>query len=104
MSEPSRPRQAAASLLAGAPVGSALSGASASETYYTVGDDGLKYLTIVVNKAAGATPTVEVSGNLTDWSSGSRHTTVVSDDAGVLTVRDNTPVTADSKRYIRVKP
>jgi hypothetical protein len=92
--------EAAASLLAG-PVASASAG-DTSETYYTVGEDGLRYLTIVVNKEVGAT--VEVSGNLTDWFSGSSHTTVVSDDAGVLKVRDNTPVTAESKRYIRLKP
>jgi hypothetical protein len=48
--------------------------------------------------------TVEVSGNLTDWFSGSNHTTVLSDDAGILKVRDNTPVTSEAKRYIRLKP
>jgi hypothetical protein len=92
----------APALLAGASAGAASSGTT--ETYYTTDvATGLKYLTIVISNAAQA-PTVEVSGNLVDWFSGSSHTTVISDAGGILKVRDNTPVAADSKRYIRVKP
>ena len=65
---------------------------------------GIKYLSLTVNKTGGASPgTVEVSSNLLDWYSGTKHTTILVDDAATLKVRDNTPVTPDAKRYIRVK-
>lgn len=65
---------------------------------------GRKYLTLTVDKVAGVAPgTVQVSSDLVEWSSGKSHTTVVVDDAKTLKVRDNTPVTATSKRYIRLK-
>ncbi|MES2475544.1 MAG: choice-of-anchor D domain-containing protein [Verrucomicrobiota bacterium] len=68
------------------------------------GDDGLKYQTLTVEKVAGeATGTVQVSANLLDWYSGSRHTTTLVDSASILKVRDNTPVRSGEKRYIRVK-
>jgi hypothetical protein len=46
---------------------------------------------------------VEVSPDLLDWYSGTSHTTVLIDDATTLKVRDNTPVTPRTKRYIRLK-
>jgi hypothetical protein len=68
--------------------------------------DGRKYLTLTVMKSPGDTlldTTVEVSPNLIDWFSGSKHTTVIADDATRLKVRDNTPLTPEAKRYIRLK-
>ena len=67
--------------------------------------NGQKFLTLTVGKSAGSsiTPVIEVSPNLLDWYSGSKHTTIITSDDSVLKVRDNTPVTPESKRYIRVK-
>jgi predicted outer membrane repeat protein len=67
---------------------------------------GKKYLVLSVQKSAeiGALdPVVEVSSNLLDWSSGAEHTTVLLNNHLSLRVRDNTPVSQDTKRYIRVK-
>ena len=68
---------------------------------------GRKFLTLTLAKIPGATAhprDVEVSSNLVEWSSGHTHTTVLIDNATTLKVRDNTPVTRDAKRYIRLKP
>jgi hypothetical protein len=68
--------------------------------------DGGTYLTLTVMKSpkiAGFTPVVEVSPNLIDWFSGKRHTTILTDDASLLKVRDNTPLTPGTKRYIHLK-
>lgn len=77
-----------------------------SKTLVTVNPaDGLKYLTLVVTKepgTAGQRRVVEVSSNLVDWTSGRNHTTVLRNDATVLEVRDNTPLTPGTKRYIRL--
>lgn len=65
---------------------------------------GRKYLSLTVSKTEGGHPgTVEVSSNLLDWYSGKKHTTVLVDDATTLKVRDNTPVTPEAKRHIRLK-
>lgn len=66
--------------------------------------DGVKYRSLTVAKSAGgASPgTVEVSSNLLDWFSGRKHTTILIDDATTLKVRDNTPVTPERKRHIRL--
>ncbi|MES2923138.1 MAG: hypothetical protein V4819_16395 [Verrucomicrobiota bacterium] len=67
---------------------------------------GKKYRAIVVSKApqsAEQHQIVEVSSNLVDWSSGRKHTTIVRDDDRFLMVRDNTPITLGTKRYIRLK-
>ncbi len=66
---------------------------------------GYKYLSLTVTKIAGLHPRriVEVSPNLLDWFSGPRYTTVMQNDAEFLKVRDNTPITPDHKRYIRLK-
>ena len=68
---------------------------------------GRKYLTLTLTKTPGNTAlprAVEVSPDLVAWSSGKAHTTVLLDNATTLKVRDNTPVTRDAKRYIRLKP
>ncbi len=68
--------------------------------------DGLKYLTLTAPKSDvldGAERNVQVSSNLVDWFSGRRHTTVIADNESFLRVRDNTPITPDTKRYIRLK-
>lgn len=65
---------------------------------------GAKYLSLTVAKTGGVSPgTVEVSSNLLDWYSGTKHTTILVDDSTTLKVRDNTPVTPDTKRYIQLK-
>lgn len=66
---------------------------------------GAKFLTLTVAKPTnGSLPgTVQVSPNLLDWYSGSQHTTIITDDAITLKVRDNSPTTPDAKRYIRFK-
>jgi M6 family metalloprotease-like protein len=62
--------------------------------------EGKKYNSLRITKGMG---NVEVSSDLLNWFSGSDYTTVVSDDGAMMTVRDNTPVTEEAKRYIRVK-
>lgn len=66
---------------------------------------GKKYNTLTVTKPVGGmlASQVEVSSNLLDWSSGSKHTTVLIDNATTLKVRDNTAVTGSQKRYIRLR-
>jgi M6 family metalloprotease-like protein len=64
---------------------------------------GLKYLTLTYDKAEGIERTVEVSPNLVDWFSGASHTSILTDNESFRTVRDNTPVTPGTKRYIRLK-
>lgn len=67
---------------------------------------GAKYLTLTVSKPAvpdGKIRRVQVSPDLLDWFSGSKHTTVLIDNDRVLKVRDNTPVLPRSKRHIRLK-
>jgi len=66
---------------------------------------GQAYLTMTISKPpgiSGITYLVEVSGALTGWSSGAANTTVITDDATTLKVRDNTPV-AGGCRFIRLK-
>lgn len=68
---------------------------------------GRKYLTLTFTKTPGKTTlqrNVEVSSNLVVWSSGKTHTSILIDNATTLKVRDNTPLTRDGKRYIRLKP
>jgi M6 family metalloprotease-like protein len=64
---------------------------------------GKKYRSLTIAKNDGISGTVEVSSNLLEWYSGKKYTTVLLNDGTTLKVRDNTPFTADSKRYIRVK-
>lgn len=67
--------------------------------------NGLKYLTLTLDKSKNpiTRSTVEVSSDLIDWYSGGDHTTVLLDTREWLQVRDNTPMTNERKRYIRVK-
>ncbi len=68
---------------------------------------GRKYCTLTLTKTPGKTAlarNIEVSSDLIHWSSGKAHTTVLLDNATTLKVRDNTPLTRDAKRYIRLKP
>jgi hypothetical protein len=83
-----------------------LAGDQGGVVSWTTGADGLTYLVLTVDKTADSTlasSRVEVSGNLVDWYSGKKHTTVLVDDASKLRVRDNTPVSKGVKRYIRLK-
>ena len=69
--------------------------------------DGLKYRTMLINKAPGTAcqrRIVEVSSDLLTWYSGKNHTTILHNDPLVLKVRDNTPVSRESKRFIRLAP
>lgn len=67
--------------------------------------DGKRYLTLTLEKTTLSDHhEVEVSPNLMDWYSGPRHTSVLQDDEAWFRVRDNTPLTPESKRFIRVKP
>lgn len=79
------------------------SGLSSVTTAEVVG--GQKYLALTITKSAGhpVAGEVEVSPNLQDWFSGDKHTTILIDDATILKVRDNTPVTQHAKRFIRLK-
>jgi hypothetical protein len=81
-----------------------------NRSHQTVGTttlaDGRKYLTLTVSKTPGGFLPgrgVEVSPNLIDWYSGSKHTTLLIDDAFLLKVRDNVPLTPGNKRFIRMK-
>ncbi|NJM38592.1 MAG: choice-of-anchor D domain-containing protein [Akkermansiaceae bacterium] len=66
--------------------------------------DGQKYLSLTVAKSAeNAGSVIEVSSDLIDWYSGDQYTTTILDNATTLKVRDNTPVTPEAKRYIRLK-
>jgi hypothetical protein len=68
---------------------------------------GRKYRTLTVTQSAGnrLTPSdIEVSSNLVDWFSGRNHTTTLLNTSTTLKIRDNTPVTQERKRYIRLNP
>ena len=68
--------------------------------------DGTKYLSLnVIDPPADLLDThlIEVSPNLVDWFSGSRHTTVMRNAPVLLKVRDNTPLTPEVKRHIRIR-
>jgi M6 family metalloprotease-like protein len=98
-------KKSAGPLAASDLVAAVLGGNSASATSYSVSSveviDGSKYLALTVAKPFEGR--IEVSSNLLDWYSGANSTTVVTDNATTLKVRDNTPVTPDVKRYIRIK-
>lgn len=67
---------------------------------------GLHYLSVQLPKnaeAPDAALVVEVSADLAMWQSGPAHTTVVTDTAETLRVRDNTPINQTSRRFIRVR-
>ncbi len=67
---------------------------------------GRKYRTLTISRTLGVKVSandIQVSSDRVEWASGTRHTTVLQDDAELLVVRDNTPVTQDHKRFIRLK-
>ncbi len=67
---------------------------------------GQKYNTLTISSPPGfrvSAHNIQVSSDRVDWTSGSLHTVVMSDNAHMLKVRDRTPVTHDHKRFIRVK-
>lgn len=102
------PASPASSANTGAVGGSTNTGAALSTppTITTEVIDGEKFLSLTVIKPLvpdGVKRTVQVSPDLLDWFSGSKHTTVVTDNESVLKVRDNTPVTRHEKRFIRLK-
>ncbi len=68
---------------------------------------GRKYRTLTICRNPGThvlARDVQVSSDRVDWFSGAHHTTVLTDDAQILKIRDNTPLTQDRKRFIRLKP
>ena len=66
--------------------------------------NGQRFLQLTVVKPGPASRfLIEVSPNLVDWFSGDQHTTTVTDDGRILTVRDHTPLRAGENRFIRVK-
>ncbi len=75
----------------------------------TVRHNGMNYLAISYERFKGATDlrdVVQVSGNLGSWQSGSASTVLVNvvdhGDTETATVRDATPITAGSSRFIRL--
>ena len=65
-----------------------------------------RYLTLDVPKNSSATDvtyTAEVSGDLVNCNSGATYTTVVSETPTLLRVRDNTPLSANPRRFIRLR-
>ncbi|MEX1048721.1 MAG: fibronectin type III domain-containing protein [Akkermansiaceae bacterium] len=86
---------------------SAIPASTASPKVKTRMIGGSKYLVLTVSKAEtpdSQTLCVEVSPDLINWFSGENHTTTLTDNARTLKVRDNTPLQAGNKRYIRLKP
>jgi len=87
---------------------SAKSKASSAPTgeRFTTAIDGRKYNTLALDKSTlhpGDRVLIEVSPDLLDWYSGADHTTIVTDNKRIIEIRDNTPATADRKRFIRVR-
>ncbi len=67
---------------------------------------GRKFRTLTISRAPGvpiSANDIQVSSDCVEWASGKRHTTVLRDDAKLLVVRDNSPVSQDHKRFIRLK-
>lgn len=67
--------------------------------------NGKKYRTLTLALTGGESYTprdIEVSGDLTEWSSGRQHVTVLIDNATIYKVRDRMPVKPGGKRHIRL--
>ena len=67
---------------------------------------GRKFRTLTISRTPGvevSSSDIQVSSDRLEWSSGKRHLTVLRDDRKTLVVRDNSPVTQDNKRFIRLK-
>jgi hypothetical protein len=72
----------------------------------TVMIDGKKYRCISIDRVSRPEVTpgaVEVSPDLVEWASGAKHTSVMVNSPTLLKVRDNTPITTGSKRFIRIR-
>jgi subtilisin family serine protease len=70
----------------------------------TVGADNFLALTIVKSPAAtDVTFAVEVGGDLAIWNSGPDHTTILENTSTLLKVRDNTPMSEATKRFMRLR-
>ncbi len=72
----------------------------------TFDHEGQSYLSLLVPRSPDAQNvdlTVEVSSDLVTWHSGGAHTTAIVSSPDFLLVRDNTPVSAASRRFIRVR-
>jgi hypothetical protein len=64
------------------------------------------FLTLTVIKSSAAsdlTYTVEVSGDLTLWNSGTTHTTILDNTPTLLRVRDNIPLSSGTRRFMHLK-
>lgn len=71
-----------------------------------VTDGGESYLALAVTlngSGQGLDFIIEVSADLVTWNSGEGHTTVIPSATTVLAVRDNVPVTAATRRFIRFR-
>jgi hypothetical protein len=82
---------------------------SVSSTQLPIGsiqsNSGQSYLTLTVNRAADPTDvtyTVQVSSDLRNWASGPTNTVTLTNTASQLIVRDFTPVSAATARFIRL--
>ena len=65
-----------------------------------------QYLTLSMSRSDlknDITYVVEVSDDLVNWYSGPFFTTVITNSSSLLSVRDNTPMSLASKRFIRLK-
>ena len=85
---------------------SPLSPNSSSISSATTLVNGLQYLSLNISRTSlrsDITYVVEVSNDLVSWYSGSSFTTIMSDTSTLLSVRDNTPMSSATKRFIRLK-
>ena len=85
---------------------SPLSPNSSSISSATTSVNGLQYLSLNISRTSlrsDITYVVEVSNDLVSWYSGSSFTTIMSDTSTLLSVRDNTPMSSATKRFIRLK-
>ncbi|MGB8166993.1 MAG: LamG-like jellyroll fold domain-containing protein [Chthoniobacteraceae bacterium] len=75
-----------------------------TSSWTAIGPDNYLTLTVLKNSAASdLTYTVEVSSDLKTWNSGPIYTTVLDNTPTLLRVRDNTPRTNGTPRFIHLK-
>lgn len=68
--------------------------------------DGASYRIITVEKSKESetlSPLVEVSSDLINWYSGSKHTAILAENPQVIRIRDRTAIPKSGNRYIRVR-
>jgi hypothetical protein len=83
---------------------SASSASLPTASWTKIGPD--DFITLTVSKSSAASDliyTVEVSSDLSLWNSGSTHTTILDNTPILLRVRDNTPLSVGTRRFIRLK-